>query len=215
MRDTGRRLLDILNAAAGGTFPSEDASVEVLPPPAGPADAVVGFTAHHVIAAPVGSEEVAPLLDPDDLGAPLSSPFLFWLGSRIGSDPGSLDVVLAAVGQSTARHPALRRLTDLEHPRVQRATQYRTGVAAYADPDGRGVVVIGSGLDGRIEVSIEVDPQHRGGRLGSALARAARGLVPEGRPVYAQVAAANASSLRSFLGAGYRPIGAEVLFLRR
>jgi GNAT superfamily N-acetyltransferase len=210
-----RRLLDILNAAAGGTFPAEDASVEVLPPPAGPADAVVGFTAHHVIAAPVDPHEVESLLDPDDLAAPLRPAFLFWLGSRLGAEPGSLDVVLAAVGQPTARHAVLRELTNTQHPRVQRATRYRTDVAAYADPDGRGVVVVGTGLDGRAEVSVEVDPDDRGSRLGSALVRAARGLVPEGEPLYAQVAAANASSLRAFLAAGFRPIGAEVLFLRR
>ena len=214
MRGTGR-LLEVLNAAAGGTFPAEDGSVEVMPPPAGPADAVVGFTAHHVVAAPVDAGEVQDLLDSDDLGAPMRPAFLFWRGSRLGAEPGSLDVVFAAVGQSAARHPGLRPVTDTSHPRVQRAMQYRTDVDVYADPDGRGILVVGAGLDGRTEVSLEVDRAHRGSRLGAALARASLGLVAEGEPVYAQVAAANASSLRAFLSAGFRPIGAEVLFLRR
>ena len=209
------RLLELLNAAAGGTFPAEDGAVEVMPPPAGPADAVVGFTAHHVIAAPIDPDEARALLDPEDLGAPLRPNFLFWLSSRIGSVPGSLDVVLAAHGRKTARHPGLQPLTEFTHPRVMRAMSYRTDVNAYADPEGRGVVIIGSGLDGRMEVSVEVDSKHRGTRLGTALVRAALGLVPEDRPLYAQVAAANASSLRAFLAAGFRPIGAEVLFLRR
>ena len=47
------------------------------------------------------------------------------------------------------------------------------------------------------------------------LAAAARGLVPAGEHLFAQVAPGNVASLRAFLAAGYRPIGAEVLFLRR
>jgi hypothetical protein len=36
--------------------------------------------------------------------------------------------------------------------------------------------------------------------------------VPGGAPLWAQVAPANTASLRSFLAAGYRPAGAEVVF---
>jgi hypothetical protein len=39
-------------------------------------------------------------------------------------------------------------------------------------------------------------------------------LAPRGEPLFAQVAPGNAASLRAFLAAGYRPVGAEVLFLR-
>jgi hypothetical protein len=46
----------------------------------------------------------------------------------------------------------------------------------------------------------------------AALAVAARHLVPEDRPVWAQIAPGNASSLRAFLAAGYEPVGSEVLF---
>ena len=215
VRGTGR-LHALFNAAAGGTFPAEDGSVEVMPPPAGLVDAAVaGFAAHHVIAADVDAAEVLAMLDPDDLGAPLSADFLHWLGARLGLEPATLDIVLAATGKSTARHPGLRQVTDLSHPRVQRAARYRTEVEVYAEPNMRGFVIVGSGLDGRMEVGVEVDPQHRGSRLGAALVRAARGLVPENEPLFAQVAAANAPSLRAFLAAGFRPIGAEVLFLGR
>ena len=48
---------------------------------------------------------------------------------------------------------------------------------------------------------------------GRALAVAARHLVPEDRPVWAQIAPGNASSLRAFLAAGYEPVGSEVLFI--
>ena len=46
----------------------------------------------------------------------------------------------------------------------------------------------------------------------TALAAAAPALVPGGERVWAQVAPANVASLRAFLAAGYRPVGAEVLF---
>ncbi len=45
------------------------------------------------------------------------------------------------------------------------------------------------------------------------LARAARHLVPDGRPVWAQCAPGNASSLRALLAAGYTPVGSEVLLI--
>jgi GNAT superfamily N-acetyltransferase len=76
-----------------------------------------------------------------------------------------------------------------------------------------GVLVLGRGLAGRWEAAIEVDPARRGRGLGRALAQAARQLIPDGRPVWAQVAPANAASVRAFLSAGYRPAGAEALLV--
>lgn len=46
------------------------------------------------------------------------------------------------------------------------------------------------------------------------MARAALGFVGPGEAVFAQVSPGNIASLRWFLAAGYRPVGAEVLFLR-
>jgi hypothetical protein len=43
---------------------------------------------------------------------------------------------------------------------------------------------------------------------------AARNLTPPGEPLFAQVAAGNAASLRALGAAGFRPLGAEVLFDR-
>jgi hypothetical protein len=45
------------------------------------------------------------------------------------------------------------------------------------------------------------------------LAAAARALAPERRPIWAQVAPGNAASVRAFLAAGYRPVGAEALLV--
>jgi hypothetical protein len=39
--------------------------------------------------------------------------------------------------------------------------------------------------------------------------------VPEGQPVFAQVAPGNPSSVRACLAAGYVAVGAEVLFVAR
>jgi hypothetical protein len=45
------RLLRLLRDAAGGAPPAPDGVVEVWPGPDGPVDAVLAFTAHHVVAA--------------------------------------------------------------------------------------------------------------------------------------------------------------------
>ncbi len=207
-------LLELLLAAAAGRFPPADARVEVLRSPPGPSDGVVAFTAHHVVAADVPAADVLARLDPDDIGAPMGARFLAWLADRVGSEPGMLDAVLAADPTSDPDATRLIPRDDLaHHPRVARAIQYRTGVRLFADPDERGVLAVGRGLAGRLEVSLEVEPDHRGHGLGRALASAARSFS-DGEPVFAQVSPGNVSSLRAFLAAGYRPIASEVLFLK-
>lgn len=73
------------------------------------------------------------------------------------------------------------------------------------------MITIGRGLAGRWEVAIEVDDGFGGKGLGRALARAARHLVDEDRPLWAQIAPGNAASVRAFLAAGYQPVGQETL----
>ena len=63
-------------------------------------------------------------------------------------------------------------------------------------------------------MAFEVDPARRNHGLGRRLVAAARHLVPPGEVLFAQVAAGNAASLRVVEAAGFRPIGAEVLFHR-
>jgi GNAT superfamily N-acetyltransferase len=209
------RLLALLLDAAGGRPPAADGAVEVLPPPAGPVDAVLSFTAHHVIAAAVDPGLVAARLPAGDLSAPMSPAFLGWLGERLGSRPGSLDAVLAA-GRLAGPPPLeLRPVAGLdEHERVARARRYRSDLRVWTDPAGAGVLVLGRGLAGRWELAFEVDPDRRNRSLGRLLAAAARHLVPAGEPLFAQVAPGNAASLRVVGAAGFRPIGAEVLFHR-
>ncbi len=183
----------------------------MLPSPAGPADAVVAFTAHHVVAAGVDAGWVRRHLPEGDLGAPMKAPFLALLGGRLGAEPGMVDMVLVAPPGAEGTGMELQPMEE-DHPRLARARRYRTGVRSFRQ--GPGLVVVGTGLAGRWEVSVEVDEAARGRGVGKALAAAAPGLVPAGEPLFAQVSPGNVASLRCFLAAGYRPIGAEVLFLR-
>jgi GNAT superfamily N-acetyltransferase len=209
------RLLRLLQDAALGAPPAADGVVEVWPAPAGAVDAVLAFTAHHVIAAGVDPDLVAARLPDGDLGAPMSPGFLGWLGERLGSVPGSLDVVLATEGLGGTPPLELRPVGDPgRHPRAARALRYRGDLEVWTDPEGAGVLVLGRGLAGRREVSFEVDPARRNRGLGRLLVAAARHLTPPGAPLFAQVAAGNAASLRVVEAAGFRPIGAEVLFHR-
>jgi GNAT superfamily N-acetyltransferase len=201
-------LREMLHAAARGELPTPDGRLDVVPTPSGAAGAIVAFTAHHVVAADVTKEEVLERIPPGDLDAPLGVPFLTWFGDRIGARPDGIDVMLVA--DPIPGLVAFRPLDDADHPRARRARRVRTDVEVYGDETG--VIAIGRGLAGRIEVSIEVREEERGRGTGRLLAHAARTLGPRGEPLFAQVAPGNAAALHAFLAAGFRPIGAEVLF---
>jgi GNAT superfamily N-acetyltransferase len=208
-------LLRLLHGAATGAPPAADGVVEVWPAPAGAFDAVLAFTAHHVVAAGVEPALVAARLPEGDLSAPMSPGFLGWLGEQLGSFPGSLDVVLAARGLGGEPPLELRAGVDPDrHPRAARAARYRRDLRVWTDQDGAGVLVLGRGLAGRREVAFEVDPARRNRGLGRLLVTCARHLIPPGEPLFAQVSPGNAASLRVVEAAGFRPLGAEVLFHR-
>ena len=210
------QLLRALLEAAAGRFPPDDGSTEFLPSPPGPCDAVVGFTAHHIVAANLDAAEIAARLPEGEIGAAMDAGFLTWLGERLGTPPGMIDTVLAA--DPLAGDPPLELApapTGLLHDRIERANRYRTDLNVFVHGGGSSVMAIGRGLAERLEVTLEVDAPLRDVGLGRALAEAARTLVPPGEPLFAQVTPGNARSLRAFLAAGYRPIGSEVLFLRR
>ncbi len=208
-------LVGVLRKAADGSLPPPDGEVDVVPGPPGTCDAIVGFTAHLVVAAGVPEADLRSRLPGDDFGAWMHPSFLMWLGDRLGSRPGSHDLVLAATGTPPEPDLELQHTpTAAGHPRVQRASRHRTDVRVFTDPDGLGVLVLGRGLAERWEFAFEVEPAGRNRGLGRRLALAARGCVPEGEPLFAQVAPGNAASVRSVLAAGFRPIGSEVLFPR-
>jgi GNAT superfamily N-acetyltransferase len=199
----------VLARLADGHVPPADSSVTVLPAPSGARAVVVGGTAWHLVAADVDVEWVHAQVASDPLAAPLGARFLAALADRVGAEPGCLDAVLVAPKAVRSIDLQLRP-AELDHPRVRRALRYRSDVQIWGTPDGAGLLTIGRGVAGRLEVSLEVAPGAQGRGLGTALAAAAPALVSE--PLWAQVAPANVASLRAFLAAGYRPVGAEVLF---
>lgn len=209
-------LAHLLDEAAHGRFPPADGALRVLPPLPGQADALVAFTGAFVLAADIDAAEVAARVAPGDLSIPLSAAFVTWVAQRLGARAATHDVVLVALATDDEHHDpevALDRVV-LDHPRVARADRHRHGLRVYAPVGGGGVLVLGRGITNRWEIAFEVDRDARGRGLGRALARAALGLLPAGTPVWAQVAPGNAASLRAVVGAGYRPVGAEVLFPR-
>jgi GNAT superfamily N-acetyltransferase len=183
----------------------------VLPAPSGARAVVVGGTAWHVVAADIDPDWVAAEVAHDPVAAPLGARFLGALADRVGAEPGVLDAVLVAPPAPVEVGLSLVPV-ESDHPRVRRAQHHRRDVRVWSAADGAGLVILGRGVAGWWEVSMEVEPSARHRGLGTALAAVAPALVPDGAPLWAQVAPANTASLRAFLAAGYRPVGAEVLF---
>ncbi|KOG29622.1 GNAT family N-acetyltransferase [Streptomyces resistomycificus] len=208
-------LRDILDAAARGDFPPADGATTVVPQPCERDAGVLAFTAHSVVFTdedPRWVRETLRAVDCDALAATMNARFLTALMDRTGRLSDTVDVM--TVGAPLPGRPplALREIADPDHPRVVSSRRRRDDVRVWT-VDG-GVLVLGRGVAGRLEVAVEVaeDVRHRG--LGRALALAARGLGG-GEPVWAQVSAGNARSLRAFQAAGYRPVGSEVLLTAR
>jgi GNAT superfamily N-acetyltransferase len=189
-----------------------DPWLELVPPPSPQRAAVASFPGHVVVAADIDRFWLDSYLGTDDdLGAPLSPTFLGALEERLRLAAGTIDAVLLAPPAAGEPSVELCLIADSDHPRVVRARRYRDDVRIWTC--GPGVLVLGRGLGGRWEAAVEVEPGARNAGLGRTLAAAARHLVPQQRPVWAQVAPGNAASLRAFLAAGYQPVGAEVLLM--
>jgi GNAT superfamily N-acetyltransferase len=205
-------LPDILDAAAHGVFPPADGRTTVVPQPS-PRDAgVMAFTAHSVVFTdedPAWVDATLRGLDCDALAATLNPRFLTALMERTGRWTETIDAVL--VGSPLPGTPplGLKEIEDAGHPRIRYARRRREEVRAWTTQGG--VLVVGRGVAGRLEVSVEVDEDARHRGLGRLLVAAARHLVTE--PLWAQVAPGNARSVRAFQAAGYRAVGAEALLL--
>ncbi|MBE8472745.1 GNAT family N-acetyltransferase [Streptomyces justiciae] len=205
-------LRDILDAAARGVFPPADGRTTVVPQHSARDAGVLAFTAHSVVFTdedPEWVHETLRGLDCDPLAATMNPRFLAAFLERTGRRAETIDTML--VGPPLPGEPplALTEIEDADHPRIVYARGRRDDVRAWTAEGG--VLVMGRGVGGRLEVSVEVDDgvRHRG--LGRLLVGAARHLVAE--PLWAQVAPGNARSTRAFQAAGYRPVGAEALLL--
>jgi GNAT superfamily N-acetyltransferase len=209
-------LTSALRAAEQGEWPAADGNIRAVPPPAGAVAAVIGFTAHILVAADVTQAWLDEQIPDGDLSTPLNPPFLSALTARVGGRVNNIDAFfLGAVDRSG---PDLSWLTESDartHPRVRRALRYRRDLRVF-ECEG-GLVTVGHGLGGRTEMSFEVDPSHQGRGLGRRLAAAARSLAliddDACTHVWAQVAPGNAASMRAVIAAGFGPGGAEALIV--
>ncbi len=207
-------LRDILDAAARGVFPPADGGTTVVPQVCHRDAGVLSFTAHSVVFIDEDPEWVRETLrgqECDALAASMNPRFLSALMERTGRTAETVDAMLVADPLPDAPPPALREIEDADHPRIAYARRRRDDVRAWT-ADG-GVLVMGRGVAGRLEVSVEVDEDVRHRGLGRLLVAAARHLATE--PLWAQVAPGNARSVRAFQAAGYRPVGAELLLSAR
>lgn len=210
----GHGLRKILADAAGGLFPPSDGSVTVVPQPSAREAGVLSFSAHAVVFTdedPAWVRAVLAAVPSDPLAAPLCPPFLTAFAERTGRVVNNIDLLTVAERLPGDPPLPLAQVRDRAHPRVVRALRYREDVRVFT-VDG-GVLVLGRGVAGRWECAIEVDPQARGRGLGRALATSARHLLPEGEWIWSQQAPGNATSVRAFQAAGYRPVGAETLLV--
>jgi hypothetical protein len=199
-------LAAILTAAAAGRFPDAAGAVEVFPPDADGTHAVVELTGHSYVLTDRSAVDLLAL-GADGFGGCTHADVLRWLAGPDGWI-GSLDAVLVATARPGER---LAERSDLDHhPRVERARAHRREVRVYGDD--RGLLTLGRGLVGRLELSVELhDETRRGDGAGRAVIGAGLAVAPSGELVWAQVSPGNAASLRAFLAGGFVPIGSEVL----
>jgi GNAT superfamily N-acetyltransferase len=211
-------LADILRGIESGVFPAPDLGVTVVPAPSPREACVVALTGHIVIAADVDPAWVAERVPAGDLSASTNPPFLSALEEFTGRRVNAIDAMLLAPALTDpadrkAATIGVTELTNHDHPRVERAWRYRDDVRVYGDEYG-GLVLTGRGLAGRLECAIEVPEEARGKGHGRQLATAARALIPHDAHIWAQVTPGNAASFRTFLAAGYKPVGSEALLVK-
>jgi hypothetical protein len=201
-------LYEALIAAADGRFPPVDGAVEVLPVDVDGRQAVFEFTGHSYVLTDRDAEELSAR-GADGFGGASHPDVVRWLAGPDVSI-GSHDAVLVARGTGRGSS-VLESRSDLgDHPRVVRSRHHRRDVRILSDRVG--LVTLGTGLVGRLELSVELfSGDERGAGHGHRLIVEGLGLVPSGDLVWAQVAPGNAASLRAFLRAGFVPIGAETL----
>ncbi len=205
-------MLEIFERAASGRFPPADGSVVVLPQ--GATAAIVAFTMHHFILTNLAPDEVRGELDPTNFAAPMLAPFISWFASKLGLEAGFSDIVLATVTATAGSTTLLRQDAEnwSDHSRVARALHHRSAVELWATPDGQQMAIFGSGVAGRLELSVELTADLRGEGAARGLIAEALGTRSHGTAVFAQVSPGNVASLRAFLAAGFKPICAEVIF---
>lgn len=203
--------MTLLEEAATRGFPADGGAVEVLPAPSGACDAVLTLMGKTVVAAGITERWVAERVPRDDLSGPMRPDFVAALAEELGTSPGSIDVLLAAPGY--ASRPIVE-MSEIAHDEagVGLADRFGSDVRSYADRESGGTISLGHGLDGRLDLLINLSTDSRFIGRGWKIVEAARTFVPPEDFLFASIPPGNAGCLRAALGAGFTPIGAEVLF---
>ena len=201
--------------AARGSFPAADHAVRLVPSPVGANAALVAFSGHHVIASDLEPARVVSGLRNGGFALPTDPRFLAWLTDAAGgsSPADTIDVVLARAGTADRDAPPFvaPSAADLEDPRVAFAAATRTDLRLLRPEGMDAVVVLGRGLERRLEVSIELGAGERGSGVAGRFLHAALAAAGPNELVFAQVSAGNAAALRVAAGVGFAPICAEYL----
>ena len=198
-------LLAVLENAAEGSNPPVDGGVTFLPELSASQRAVVALTGHAFVCTSQEPEEFSGLTL-DGFGSALHPDVLLRLAG--GGVIGVTDVILAIEGLGGDHELEPTTAWD-EHPRVHYAREIRSDVTVFGTDQG--FITLASGLAGRRELSIELGDPGVSPGAGRRLLAAARTLVAEGSWLFAAVSPGNVRSLRSFLAAGWAPVGSEVL----
>jgi len=82
---------------------------------------------------------------------PMRPDFVAALAGKLGTNPGSVDVLLAAPRLESSAVVDLVE-ADEGDARTARERRYRTEVQSHADREG-GVINLGRGVDGRLDIS--------------------------------------------------------------
>ena len=211
-------LATVIEDAERGRFPKPDGGWSRAPVWRTGLEAVVAFTAHAVFC--LGDDITDDRLR--ELGANgyggAHDPRLITAIAGPASQIGSIDLLFVARGRGGAGRGVLVPRPDLlNHPRVRYAANFRDDLDVYGfdDPARSAVAILGRGVAGLHELSIELEPDRRGRGEGRALAEAALARLPRGSLVVACVAPGNAASVRSFLHATFTPIGSLQLLRRQ
>lgn len=202
---------DLIVAAWRLTGPPADGEWQRIEPWKPDVYAVLSFTGHAAVSAPVGvTDEELTRWGADGFGG-AHDPRLM---TRLAGEDGWVDVLDAVlVAPGTGESVLVARPDLADHPRVRHAAEIRENVDVFGWPDREDVVVTrGESFGGLSVVSYEVAPGARGAGLGGRTVEAARGLVAVGEPVVALVSPGNVPSLRAALRAGFVPVGSIQLY---
>lgn len=214
-----QRLRTLFDNVAERSFPPADGKVEVLPSPSGLCDIVLAFTNRAVVAADLPEDWVkrhvtAPHVEEHEHHPVLGPHFLAALAERLGTPPAGTSMLLAAPSEPM-------RTVVLEPGGADPAgwADYRVGVRnfRYSGPGGAGSVSLGYGPAGRADVwiGLDVEAALASPVRGRDVLAAARSLVAPDTALFASVPVHSARSIRMAVAAGFRPVGAEVLFCTR